>query len=168
MLATWFGFYDNWGLRHKVIFDGPNRVIRVNEGVTELSIRTDIYSAWKEWVLSEADNNRFWPAIRTIGGDDTVNDLRAGDIYFLINGWKLSIDITKTAVTGVLFSDDFDTAYYQQDEALTPQFPALVSSLVTTIETRAALTVEQATQLEITYENSEKALTTKRYLALQK
>jgi len=128
-VAAHFNYWDLWTLYHKVTFDGENRIIRVNEGVTELDIKTDVYSDWKEWVKSMPDNATWLPAIRAIGGDNTVQGQKAGDIYFLINGWKLYIDLTKVKVTGILFSDDFDSAYFDNSGSI--QFPALVSSLVT-------------------------------------
>lgn len=131
--AANYGFWDLWTLYHKVTFDGENRIIRVNEGVTELDIKSDVYSDWKEWVKSMPDNAAWLPAIRTIGGDNTVAGQRAGDIYFLINNWKLYIDLTKVKVTGVLFSDNFDSAYFDNSGII--QFPAQVASLVTTAET---------------------------------
>jgi len=128
-VAAHFNYWDLWTLYHKVTFDGENRIIRVNEGVTTLDIQTDIYSDWKEWVKSMPDNATWLPAIRSVGGDNTVEGQKAGDIYFLINDWKLYIDLTKVKVTGVLFSDDFDSAYFDNSGSI--QFPALVSSLVT-------------------------------------
>ena len=130
--AANYGFWDLWRLYHKVTFDGANRIIRVNEGVTELNIQTDVYSDWKEWVKSMPDNATWLPAIRTVGGDPTVDGQKAGDLYFLINNWKLYIDLTKVKVTGVLFSDNFDSAYFDNNGII--QFPAVVSSLVTTKE----------------------------------
>jgi len=123
-----YGHWDLWQLYQKVTFDGANRIIRVNPDVTQLDIKTDIYSDWKDWVNSKDDNAVWLPAIRTIGGDPTVEGQFAGDIYFLINGWKLYIDLTKVKVTGVLFSDDYDAAYFSYDNVL--QFPVQVSSIV--------------------------------------
>lgn len=128
-----YGFWDLWRLYHKVTFDGANRIIRVNDGVTELDIKKDVYSDWKEWTSSMTDNAYWPPAVRTIGGDPTVSGQRAGDIYFLQNNWKLYIDLTKVRVTGILFSDDFDSAYYDFNGNI--QYPAQVASLVTTTET---------------------------------
>lgn len=51
----------------KTSFDGVARTITVNPGVSNISVKEDIYSAWKEWVLL-ADNSAFLPAIRTVGG----------------------------------------------------------------------------------------------------
>ena len=35
----------------KVTFSGPERIIYVAPDVTELDVKIDIYSAWKEWNL---------------------------------------------------------------------------------------------------------------------
>lgn len=131
MITTLFNNWDLWRLYHKVTFDGENRIIQVNEGVTELDIQKDVYSDWKEWVSSISDNAVWVPAIRSTGGDPTVDGQKSGDIYFLINNWKLYIDLTKVKVTGVLFSDDFDSAYYDNNGNI--QFPAQVASLVSGI-----------------------------------
>lgn len=45
MLTTFFGFWDYWELRHKVTFDGVNKLIEVNPGVTSLDVQRDLYSA---------------------------------------------------------------------------------------------------------------------------
>ena len=133
-----YGSYDLWQNYHKVTFDGPNKIIRVNEGVTELDIKSDVYSDWKEWVITRDDNAFFLPAIRSIGGDPTVVGQTAGDIYFLQNGWKLYIDLTKVKVIGTLFSDDFDSAYFDFNGVI--QFPAQVSSLVSGISATSGAT----------------------------
>jgi hypothetical protein len=122
------GYYGG----QKCTFDGLNKIIYVNPDVTELSIREDVYSNWKEWVQVR-DNSKFTPAIRTTGGDPVGSGQYTGDVYFLVNGWKLYIDITKVNVTGVLYSDDYNTAYYSLDGA--PQFPIKVSSVVNAITT---------------------------------
>lgn len=131
MLTTIFNNWDLWTLYHKVTFDGENRIIRVNDGVTELDIQKDVYSDWKEWVASTSDNAVWLPAVRTTGGDPTVEGQKSGDIYFLINNWKLYVDLTKVKITGVLFSDNFDSAYYDFNGTI--QFPVQVASLVSGI-----------------------------------
>ena len=66
-------FYNQWGyweLFNKVTFDGPNKLIYIVDEVTELDVKRDIYSAWKEWVLVNGHiNSKFEPAIRGTGGD---------------------------------------------------------------------------------------------------
>lgn len=142
MYASW----DYWELRHRVTFDGVNKLILVNDAVTNLSIKIDVYSDWKEWI-SLRDYAKFLPALRTIGGDPTTAGQRAGDIYFLINGWRLVVDLTRTRVDGSLFSDNFDTPLLDKT-TLAPTFSNLVSSLVTTaaIPDLSSLSIPSAAQ----------------------
>lgn len=128
MITFNYGFWDLWSLYHKVTFDGANRIIYVNPEVTELDIKIDVYSNWKEWTKAMPENAGWLPAIRTIGGDPTITGEFAGDIYFLINNWKLYVDLTKVRITGALFSDNFSSAYYTYSGTI--QYPAQVSSIV--------------------------------------
>jgi hypothetical protein len=116
-----------------VSFDGSNRLIIVapsGVGVSKLDIRKDVYSAWKNWALS-GQNLAILPAMRVTGGDPIGSNVFTGDIYFLINNWKLTIDLTRFKVAGALYSDNFDTAYFTPD--VVPQYPATVASLVNTV-----------------------------------
>lgn len=72
----------------KVVFDGDNLLIKVNEGVTTLDIQTDLYSDWKEW-FQTGTNSKFLPALRTIGGDPTIEQKVVAPYFFLMNGWKI-------------------------------------------------------------------------------
>jgi hypothetical protein len=77
----------------KVTFDGPNKLIIVNSGVTELSVQIDLYSDWKEW-WGLGDNSKYFAAFRTIGGDPLSPSVSVGDYYFLQNqvtdgGWRI-------------------------------------------------------------------------------
>ena len=74
----------------KVTFDGPNKIIIVNEGVTALDFREDVYSAWKEWIKDPTQINSKWePAISAVGGDPLPGDRQLGTTYFLDNGWRM-------------------------------------------------------------------------------
>jgi len=88
MTGLYYGFWDYWNLRHKVTFDGINKLILINEGETEIDVQTDIYSDWKEWVLLE-NNLKYLPIMNTVGGEPTIAGQRLDVTYFLINGWKL-------------------------------------------------------------------------------
>ena len=79
---------DHWVLGHSVTFDGVERVIIINRDVEDVDIREDVYSDWKEWMRLR-DHAKFARAIRTIGGDPTDPGERAGDQYFLMNGWRI-------------------------------------------------------------------------------
>jgi|GEM_PF-3238281 len=128
MLAVNFGHWEAWELRHKVTFDPAQRLAFVNSDVTTIDVKTDLYSDWKEWARLH-ENLRFPPAIRAIGGDPTTGGQTAGDIYFLRNNWRLVIDLAHTQITGVLFSDDYDTPLLSP--SLEQAYQSVVSSLVT-------------------------------------
>jgi hypothetical protein len=87
----------------KVTFDGANRRIYVNNGVTDLNIKLDVYSAWKNWVLL-SDNAKYPQALRTIGGDPIGPGLFLGDYYFLQNNWQIETSEIIVA-TGNIFND---------------------------------------------------------------
>jgi len=108
-MLIWGAFGDQWALNHKVTFDGPNRRIIVAPGVTDISVKVDIYSSWKEW-MQLYDNAKYLPAIRTIGGDPLGGGVFAGDLYFLQNDWRVSVN-ELVNVTGALFSDDGGSPY---------------------------------------------------------
>jgi hypothetical protein len=126
----WGAWSPDWSLGSKVDFNGITKTIYVHPEVTSLDIRSEVYSAWIDWVIL-LDNSKFLPAIRYTGFDPIGGGQYTGDSYFLINGWKLSVDLAKVRVTGVLFSDDYDTAYYTPN--MVAQYPATVASLVNTV-----------------------------------
>lgn len=132
---------------HKVTFDGSNRLIYVNYGVTDIHIKEDIYSDWKEWYLLR-DNAKYPISMRTVGGDPIGVGAYTGDTYFLMNGWKLVVDITKVKITGVLFSDDYLSAYY--DNQIKLQYPAQVSALVNTIMTKENIITGDLSSIDLT------------------
>jgi hypothetical protein len=132
----WGGFATEWELFNKVTFDGELKLIIVNPGVANLSIKGDVYSAWKRWVQTY-DYSKYDAAVRTIGGDPLGDNLYAGDIYFLINDWRLVVDLTQVRITGALYSDDYETAFWAYEQTtnnIIPQYPATVSQLVQTVE----------------------------------
>jgi len=83
----------------KVAFDGYNKIIYVAEGVTELDVKNDIYSAWKEWILGSVEEPAAssWPdAISAIGGEPLNDTLNVGSTFFLENGWRIQPIASKT------------------------------------------------------------------------
>ena len=145
---------DYWQLNHKVNFDPNSKLIIVHGSTTELDVKINLYSDMKEWMLLPLrQNNKYKPPIRAIGGDNTVAGQKAGDIYFMQNGWRVQYDPTKVRVTGVLFSDNFDTPWVDSNGS--PIYPAQVASLVTGIavdtptaaQNAAAVRTELSTEL---------------------
>jgi hypothetical protein len=104
LLSLNTNWWEDWELYHKVTFDGINRKIIINDGISILNVKEDIYSSWKEW-LSLRDNSKFLPAFRTIGGDQTSTGIFAGDIYFLINNWQIIVN-QNVEFVGAIYQDD--------------------------------------------------------------
>lgn len=86
--TAYYNFWEYWELRHKVTFDGPNKYILINDGETDIAIKRDIYSAWKEWAKTEV-NLKYLQALNTVGGEPTFGSQSLDVTYFLVNGWKI-------------------------------------------------------------------------------
>ena len=113
----------------KCTFNGTTKIISVNAGETIISVKTDIYSDWKEWLL--AGNLSFPQAMRSIGGDPIGSGQYAGDIYFLMNGWQIYVD-HPVDFQGVIYHDDNISPFVI---AATGSVRSTVSSLVQTVAT---------------------------------
>ena len=68
-------------------FDGQNKRIILNTGVTNLDVK-DCYSRWKEWMIV-GDNSKFLPAFDVVGGNPTVGANSIASYFFIQNGWKI-------------------------------------------------------------------------------
>lgn len=136
LAALGFGYWDDWELQAKVTFDGVSKLITVNPGVANLDIRTEVWTEYIQWEAIR-DNSKYGEGMRFIGLDPVPDGKggfnEAGDIYFLTEGWRMIIDLTITAVSGVLTSDNFPTAYFTVDKIAV--FPAQVSSIVNSVLT---------------------------------
>lgn len=86
--STFYGNWQYWTNYHKVTFDGPNRIIYVNNLVTDLNVEQDIYSDWKEWSL-QSNNFEYPQALSTIGGEPIGGGQYVGSTFFLENGWRI-------------------------------------------------------------------------------
>ena len=115
----------------KFYIDEALKYIVISPTATELDIKIDIYSDLKEWFTLYTNAKYPFP-IRTIGGDDIGGGQTAGDMYFLINGYRVVYDPTKVKVNGILFSDNFDTPWLNVG-TLQPVYPATVSSLALSV-----------------------------------
>lgn len=139
------GLYGN----QKVAFDGPNKRIIIHEGITNIDVKQDIYSNWKEW-MQVRDNAKYLPAIRTTGGDPVPGNQFTGDTYFLINDWQIVVN-QLVKVTGILYHDN---------PALEPFIVNSGGGVISTVSNLAqsvttsdgALTAEQAAQLALVEE----------------
>lgn len=120
---------QEWVNGDKVEFDGINRLAIVHPEVIDLNIKDDVYKAWVRW-LPLQQNTKYLQAMRYSGFDPIPGGF-TGDSYFMMNGWKLVVDITRVRIEGVLFSEEDDTAYF--DATLRPIYPAKVSSVVSVV-----------------------------------
>lgn len=106
-------------------FDGLGKKVYVNTGVTSITI-ADLFSRWEDWIRQ--DDNLKWKQAMRYSGKDPIPGGETGVTFFLINGWKLVYEPNVVAVSGVLYSEDYATAYWNADG--NPIYPATVSSLV--------------------------------------
>lgn len=123
----------------KVTFDGNNYLIIVNNGITALDVKVDLYSDWKEWVV-QGDNSKYYPAFRTVGGDPLSTTVSLGDYYFLQNqvgyGWRIRpYEGNHTLnITGNLVAEDPDYSMFVSTQgAYNVQVRLTTSSLTQTV-----------------------------------
>jgi hypothetical protein len=140
----------------KVTFDGPNRIVQVNDGYTELDFLSEIYSAWKRWML-ESDNAKYLQALRVVGGDPTTGTDSLGASFFLMNLWQIrswSGD-HELLVTGNVFHDDGYSIFIPVVGPYTVLVTLKVSNLIDRIiQETGGLTEEEAAQLDTAWKNS--------------
>ena len=89
---------------NKVTFDGLDKLIIINTGVTNIDVDIDLYSAWKSWVL---DNPEWDAAFRIVGGDYIGPNQKIPTYFFLINGWRVVVDNLSVNFSYNLYSDDY-------------------------------------------------------------
>lgn len=135
----------------KVVFDGPNKVIIVAEGVTSVDFRLDVYEAWKEWILDPNHvNSLYLEAISVTGGDPLPGNRKLGTTFFLENGWRMRTwegdhEIT---LTGNVFTREGDPVFVPTLNPWTITVNLNTSTLVETIETGAILGTNTVTQVD--------------------
>ncbi|MFQ6062619.1 MAG: hypothetical protein ACE5J9_05530 [Methanosarcinales archaeon] len=96
----------------KVTFDGDNRLIIVNSGVTSLDVEVDLYSDGKEDWKTDPDLKKLRFPFRVIGGDPLGAGLNAGAYFFLQNqagaDWRIRPQEAdhELVITGNLYAED--------------------------------------------------------------
>lgn len=135
LLQQNYGFWEPWTNPQRVTFDGDNKIIYVNYGVTEIDVKTDVYSAWKEWILDpEHFNSKYLPAVRSVGGDPLVGGQFLGSTFFLTNGWRMKTweGDHRLIVIGNIFTDEGDPVFVP-----TPGYAIVIESQVSSLTTVA-------------------------------
>lgn len=111
-----------------ITFDRYGKHLYISEDVASIDL-TEVYTATKDWLVQD-DNTRNLPPIR-YSGYDPIPGGYTGATFFMMNGWKLVYNTNTTAITGVLFSDDYDTGYWDYNDL--PIFPIIVAATVNTV-----------------------------------
>ncbi len=126
---AWPNNQDLWLLYHSVTFDGENSIIVINDGVTDIDVKIDLYSDWKEWA-AQRDYLKYLPAMRSVGGDPTTGGSFLGSTFFTINDWQILIR-ENVLFDGNLFSDDFSTPFKPDENTkiAAQQFSNLVDTV---------------------------------------
>lgn len=120
----------------KVTFDGDNKLIIVNNGITTIDIKTDVYSDWKEWIVL-SDNSKYPQVISVIGGDEISPSIFLGATFFLENGWKIRPyegNHTLT-VSGNLYTRDGSSPFVSTVGSYNVLIKLTTSNLINTVAT---------------------------------
>jgi hypothetical protein len=127
----------------KVSFDGINKIITCDSTAYTIVVQTDIYSAWKRWML-ESDNSKYPEAVRAIGGDPISEVLNLGSTFFLVNGWKIKPAEQNYVlnVDGNLYCEDGSPPFIQTDGSYNVQILVARSNLIDTIKLSSTAATE--------------------------
>jgi len=143
-----------------VTFDGVNRIIDVDFGVTELDAQIDLYSDWKEWVLETGSANaRYTQTFRTAAGDPIGPGKFIAPYFFLLNGWVIRPHAAdhELLIEGNLYADPFTNPIITPSSgsftvaAIIERAVDAISLIETVSGSGGALTPGQAQQLSDTY-----------------
>ena len=93
----------------KVTFHGNQRLIFINNTVSEINVRVDLYSEWKKWIIT-GNNTKYSPAFRYAGGDLILDNTLSPETYVLLNGWKISLS-HDCVVDGIIITESGVTPF---------------------------------------------------------
>jgi len=91
----------------KFTYDFENRLLIVSSSITELDVQVDLYSDWKEDVITTVFNPGVVHPFRTTAGDPIGGGNKISPYFFLINGWKIRPQEANHTLTirGNLYTD---------------------------------------------------------------
>lgn len=134
----------------KVTFDGLNKIIIINNGITEISVKDDLYSAWKDWVVQDS-NSKWLNAFTVIGGEPTTGGKYLGTTFFIVNGWKIRTweGNHRLIINGNIYADDGSEIFIPTIGTFNTQINLVTSNIVDTVSTGggASYTPEQLAQV---------------------
>jgi hypothetical protein len=149
MTSYFGGFWETWEARHDYTFDGTNRLIRINHGITLVNVQ-EMYTAWKQWSkFTENDNLRYPQAFTVVGGDPTTGDNVITPYFFLMNSWKIKPweGNHTLQVSGILLTIDQTDAYTNPDQNWRVAIQAVVPIYTETVRVNTELSEQQAYQI---------------------
>ena len=128
-----------------ITFDKYGLFIEISESISSIDIAT-IRSRHVDWLDIE-ENDKIKKGIRYSGFDPIPTGF-TGATFFMINGWRLVYNPATTAISGVLFSEDYPTAYWTRvNDVWSPLHPVTVSAVVNTVTVGSGLSAEEHAQL---------------------
>ena len=128
-----------------IIFDKYGKQIFISESITSIDLAY-IYSRSVDWLAID-ENAKIKPPMRYTGYDP-IPDGFTGATFFMYNDWKLVYNPNYTAISGVLFSEDYNTGYWGYNSL--PIFPITVAATVNTVFKESGisgLTTEESNKL---------------------
>ena len=111
-----------------ITFDRYGKHVFIAETVTSIDL-SEIYSRSVDWMVQD-ENLKIEPSMR-YDGYAPIPDGFTGATFFMYNGWKLVFNPNYTSISGVLFSEDYNTGYWGYNEL--PIFPITVAATVNTV-----------------------------------
>ena len=111
-----------------ITFDRYGKHVYIAESVTSIDL-SEIYSRSVDW-LAQDENLKIEPPMK-YSGYDLIPGGFTGATFFMYNDWKLVFNPNTTAISGVLFSEDYTTGYWGYNEL--PIFPIIVAATVNTV-----------------------------------
>ena len=146
-------YVENWYVRSWYVrevsdtvgnytFDKYWKHIFVSEAVASINL-PDMWSRFVDWYVVD-ENTKSLPAMK-YSGFDIIPTWFTGATFFMYNWWKCVYNPNTTAISWVLYSEDFSTWYW--DVNWNPIYPVTVSAVVNTVSVWSWLSAEENQKL---------------------
>lgn len=133
-------------------FLGAERIIQIEDTIDHDFTAQDVYSRWKEWVLT-GDNSKYEIAFRSVAGDPISPTQNIAPYIFLntVDGWRIRCHDGDHSIriTGNLYSEDPDLSMFTPPlDGATVQITIDRSSAAIAIQSGSGLSPEQVQWLK--------------------
>ena len=128
----------------KATFNGTNKIISIDSGITSINVQVDLYSDWKEWVLL-SDNSKYLAAFRSVCGYELQSNYYLAPTFFLLNGWRIrpAEENHTLVVNGNIFVDgSTDSPFISTIGNYRVMVNSTTSNVVNTIATGSGVTAQ--------------------------